>query len=105
MNQSEAFGNDHSAWFLGNPKAIKKHISEMLSPIAANHGVSFTIAIGTVWGEKKKKSKLNKGQFELDHKVLIEVIKSLKSSFSISFILQNITEIIRNSNTILKEKV
>ena len=77
----------------------------MLSPIAANHGVSFTIAIGTVWGEKKKKSKVNKGQFDVEHKVLIEVIKSLKSSFSISFILQNITEIVRNSNTILKEKV
>ena len=32
----------------------------MLSPIAANHGVAFTIAIGSVWGEKKKKSKVKK---------------------------------------------
>jgi hypothetical protein len=30
----------------------------MLAPIAANHGVSFTIAIGSVWGDKKKKSKV-----------------------------------------------
>ena len=22
MNQSEAFGNEHSAWFLGNPKVL-----------------------------------------------------------------------------------
>ena len=30
----------------------------MLAPIASNHGISFTIAIGTVWGEKKKNSKV-----------------------------------------------
>ena len=38
----------------------------------------------------------------LEQKVLIEIIRSLNSSFPISFLLQNITEIIRNSKTKVK---
>lgn len=64
----------------------------MLNPIANHHGASLMIAIGNVWGEKRKKSRI----FQ-DHKVIIELVRSLKS-FPISTIVQNITEILKQSN-------
>jgi len=68
----------------------------MLSPIVQYHGASFMTAIGIVWGEKRKRSKLNQ-----EHKVIIEIIKSLKIC-TIPVILTNIIDIIKlassNSN-------
>ena len=65
----------------------------MLSPIFQYHGTSFMAAIGLVWGEKRKRTKLNQ-----EHKVIIEIIKSLKIC-SIPLILQNIIEIFKQSNS------
>ena len=71
----------------------------MLNPIAQYHGTSFMIAIASVWGEKRRRSKLNQ-----EHKVIIEIIKSLNIC-SIPVILQNIIEILKQSNTNNKDKV
>ena len=72
----------------------------MLSPIALTHSASFTSALGTVWGEKKRRSRLNQ-----EHRVIIELVRSLKS-FSITSIVQNITDILKQStHTGNKEKV
>jgi ABC-type transport system involved in cytochrome bd biosynthesis fused ATPase/permease subunit len=61
----------------------------MLSPIVQYHGASFMTAIGIVWGEKRKRSKLNQ-----EHKVIIEIIKSLKIC-TIPVILTNIIDILK----------
>lgn len=87
------------SWILGHPILIKQCITEMLNPIAQYHSVAFMTAIGNVWGEKRKRSKLNQ-----EHKVIIELVRSLKS-FSISTILQNVTDILKQTNqTKNKEK-
>lgn len=80
-------------------KIIKQAITDMLSPVVQYNGTAFMIAIGSVWGEKRKRSKLNQ-----EHKVIIEIMKSLKIC-SIPVILQNITEILKQSNINNKDKV
>lgn len=57
------------------------------------------IAIAAVWGEKRRRSKLNH-----EHKVIIEIIKSLNVC-SLPVILQNIIEILKQSNSTSKDKV
>ena len=76
-------------WILGHPVTIQKCITDMLNPIAQQHSIQFITAIGNVWGEKRKKSKLNQ-----EHKVIIELIRSLKS-FPLPVIVQNITDILK----------
>lgn len=44
----------HYSWILGHPFVIKQCITDLLNPIAQNHSIQFMIAIGTVWGEKRK---------------------------------------------------
>ena len=80
-------------------KIIKQAITDMLSPVVQYNGTAFMIAIGSVWGEKRKRSKLNQ-----EHKVIIEIMKSLKICY-IPVILQNITEILKQSNINNKDKV
>ncbi len=80
------------SWILGHPVLIRQCITEMLNPIAQYHSLAFMQAIGSVWGEKKKRTRLNQ-----EHKVIIELVRSLKS-FSISSILLNITDILRQSS-------
>lgn len=80
------------SWILGHPYVIKQCVTDLLNPIAQSHSTQFMIAIGTVWGEKRKKSRVYQ-----DHKVIIELVRSLKS-FPISVIIQNITEILKQSN-------
>lgn len=88
------------SWVLGHPLTIKQCITDLLNPIAVHHSAQFMIAIGTVWGEKRKKSRVF-----LEHKVIIELIKSLKS-FPISVILQNICDILKQPNhNNVKDKV
>ena len=88
------------SWILGHPVLIKQCITDMLNPIAQCHSMSFMTAIGTVWGEKRKRSRLNQ-----EHKVIIELVRSLKS-FPVSTILQNITDILKQSSQSKnKEKV
>jgi len=86
-------------WILGHPITIQKCITDMLNPIAQHHSIQFITAIGNVWGEKRKKSKLNQ-----EHKVIIELVRSLKS-FPLSVIVQNITEILKQQNNNSKDKV
>ena len=86
-------------WILGHPITIQRCITDMLNPIAHHHSISFMTAIGNVWGEKRKKSKLNQ-----EHKVIIELVRSLKS-FSLPVIVQNITDILKQQNQNNKDKV
>ena len=86
-------------WILGHPITIQKCITDMLNPIAQHHSIQFITAIGNVWGEKRKKSKLNQ-----EHKVIIELVRSLKS-FPLSVIVQNVTEVLKQQNNNGKEKV
>jgi hypothetical protein len=78
--------------FSGHPIHIKQCITDMLDPIAQHHPVPFMTAIGNVWGEKRKRSKLNQ-----EHKVIIELVCSLKS-FPVPTILHNITDILKQTN-------
>ena len=80
------------SWILGHPVLIKQCITDMLCPIAQQHSLAFMTAIGAVWGEKRKRSRLNQ-----DHKVIIELVKSIKP-FSIAIILQNVTDILKQSS-------
>ena len=64
----------------------------MLNPIAQQHGTQFMIAIANGWGEKRKRSRLNQ-----EHKIIIEVIRSLRS-FPIPVIVQNVTDILKQSS-------
>ena len=86
-------------WILGHPVTIKKCVTDMLNPIAQHHSIQFITAIGSVWGEKRKKSRLNQ-----EHRVIIELVRSLKS-FPLPVIVQNITEILRQHGQNSKDKV
>ena len=79
-------------WILGHPLKIKKCITDMLNPIAQNHSIHFLTAVGSVWGEKRKKSRVTQ-----EHRVVIELVRSLKS-FPLPVIVQNITDILKQSN-------
>lgn len=87
IQQSNAY-----SWVLGHPLTIKQCITDMLNQIAQWNGGHFMVAIGSVWGEKRKKSRLF-----LEHRVIIELVKSLKS-FPISTILHTIAEILKQPN-------
>ena len=91
----------HCSWILGHPVVIKQCITDLLNPVAQFNRVQFMQAIGTVWGERRKKSRLLQ-----EHRIIIELIRSLKS-FSLSIIIQNIIEILKqsSSSTNNKEKV
>jgi hypothetical protein len=98
--QSSGSGGGHQySWILGHPAIIKQCITDMLNPIAQAHGLQFMQALGNVWGEKRKKSRVLQ-----DHKIIIELVKSCKS-FPISVILQHITEILKQTTQNNKEKV
>ena len=72
----------------------------MLNPIAQHHGTMLMIAIGNVWGEKKKKSRLNH-----EHRVMIELVRSLRS-LTIPIIVQHVTDNLKQTNqTTNKDKV
>ena len=79
-------------WILGHPLTIKKCITDMLNPIAQNHSIHFLTAVGSVWGEKRKKSRVTQ-----EHRVIIELVRSLKS-FPLPVIVQNITDILKQTN-------
>jgi len=91
-SQQQSQPQHQYSWILGHPVLIRQCITEMLNPIAQYHSLAFMQAIGSVWGEKKKRTRLNQ-----DHKVIIELVRSLKS-FSITSILLNITDILRQSS-------
>jgi hypothetical protein len=99
QQQQQTSSNHQYAWILGHPSVIKQCITEMLNPIAQTHSQQFMIAIGSVWGEKRKKSRVYQ-----EHKIIIELIRSLKS-FPISVIVQNITDILKQASQNSKEKV
>ncbi|CAF0777344.1 unnamed protein product [Brachionus calyciflorus] len=80
-------------WILGHPAIIKQCITDLLNPIAQYHSVQFMNAIGTVWGERRKKSKVYQ-----EHRVIIELIRSLKA-FSLPVIIQNISDILKQTNS------
>ena len=90
MPQSASTNHQYS-WVLGHPATIKQCITDMLNPIAQAHSLQFMMAIGTVWGERRKKSRIYQ-----EHKIIIELVKSCKS-FPISVIVQNITEVLKQS--------
>jgi hypothetical protein len=91
-------GHQYS-WILGHPATIKQCITDMLNPIAQSHGLQFMMALGNVWGERRKKSRVYQ-----EHKIIIELVKSCKS-FPISVIMQHITEVLKQSTQNNKEKV
>jgi hypothetical protein len=76
-------------WILGHPVTIKKCITDMLNPVAKHHSMQFITAIGNVWGEKRKRSRLNQ-----EHKIIIELVRSLKS-FTLPVFVQNLTDILK----------
>lgn len=90
--------NQQYSWILGHPIAIKQCITDMLNPIAQTHSLQFMTAIGTVWGERRKRSRVYH-----DHKIIIELVRSCKS-FPISVIVQNITDILKQSAQSSKDK-
>ena len=92
------------SWVLGHPLAIKNCITEMLNQIAQWNAVHLITAVGTVWGEKRRKSRLF-----LEHRVIIELVRSLRA-LPISTILQTIAEILKqngnpNITSNIKDKV
>lgn len=81
------------SWVLGHPLAIKNCITEMLNQVAQWNASQFMIAVGAVWGEKRRKSRLF-----LEHRIIIELVRSLRA-LPISTILQTIADIIKQPST------
>lgn len=104
MNSFENSSSKHEAvsydgWFLGKPQLIKQQITDLLTPIAVHHPRAFIFGVAQAWGEVKKHTKL-----KIERKILLEMLKSIKSNFTIQIIIQNVSEVIRSSTNQMKEK-
>ena len=87
--------NTHAySWQLGHPLAIKQCITEMLNQVAQWNAAHFMMALGSVWGEKRRKT----SRLFLEHRVIIELVKSLRA-LPITTILQTIADIIKQASS------